>query len=228
MLSDSSFDSFSFVVRPHPAENDSLYKMFFKDNNRVIISNSFTAVEWSKKAYCTIHDGCTTGVEAYLAGCKVINYREQFKENMAINIIPNSVGLNASGYEDLKRKIFGDHDLELVKDYSLCSKMILNFDLEIDSFEKVVDEVVDSLKLKSTARVSKRIFLFDAYESVKSFFKLFLRRFFVTKQSNYIKDRKKFDGFDKKDVIKKISLINDEGGSDIKLSRFNKSYIVIE
>ncbi|HFQ4922326.1 TPA: surface carbohydrate biosynthesis protein [Vibrio vulnificus] len=228
MLQDESFDEFKFVVRPHPAENDSIYKIFFENDDRVIVTNSNTAVEWSRKAFCTIHDGCTTGVEAYLAGCKVVNYRERFNNESVINVIPNSVGEIASSYSELKRKIFCEIKDYKIRNEYLCHEMISNFNADINSFKEVIDETVLTLRNKKTGGVSNILSWHDVYHEIMSIFKNYIRYFFPGKQRLYIKDRKKFPGFSSSDVYAKISRINNVDGYSVSVKKCKKDYFILE
>ncbi|MCU8238232.1 hypothetical protein M2G88_19600 [Vibrio vulnificus] len=228
MLNDESFDEFKFVVRPHPAENDCIYKTFFEKDKRVVVTNSNTAVEWSRKAFCTVHDGCTTGVEAYLAGCKVVNYREDFNNESVINIIPNSVGETASSYSELKSRILSENKDNIIRNKDLCYEMISNFNGDTNSFNKVISETALTLKEKKSGGVSKMLPLHDIYHDVISRFKIYLRYVIPGKQQLYIKDKKKFPGFSSNDVYSKISRINNVQGYRVSVKRIKKDYFILE
>ncbi|MEI2565575.1 surface carbohydrate biosynthesis protein [Vibrio metoecus] len=227
MLKDECFNDFKFVVRPHPAENDCIYKTFFEKNERVIVTNCHTAVEWSKKAYCTIHDGCTTGVEAYLSGCKVIHYREQFNHEAVINVIPNSVGYNATSYSELKKIVLGENENDILKNKELCHMMISNFDKTLNSFQRVVDETVITLSEKKAGYVSKKLFVHDFLHKIISLVKYYARYAIPSKQALYIKEKKKFPGFKSKDVYSLIKKVN-SSGVNVDVVKFAKEYIIIE
>ncbi|KQA23089.1 hypothetical protein AAY55_13045 [Vibrio metoecus] len=161
-------------------------KTFFEKNERVIVTNCHTAVEWSKKAYCTIHDGCTTGVEAYLSGCKVIHYREQFNHEAVINVIPNSVGYNATSYSELKKIVLGENENDILKNKELCHMMISNFDKTLNSFQRVVDETVITLSEKKAGYVSKKLFVHDFLHKIISLVKYYARYAIPSKAKPYI------------------------------------------
>jgi surface carbohydrate biosynthesis protein len=227
MIQDKDFEQFKFVVRPHPAENEAVYESFFKDNSRVIVTNSHTAIEWSRKSFCTIHDGCTTGVEAFLSGCKVINYREQCRDHLAVNLIPNSVGLTAKNYEELKEKIELSAALN-VNNEAFCKIMIANFDSDINSFELVINEVISSLKSKEKGDISLNLRLTDIYNDILSTLKYLPRKFLKNKEAYYIREKKKFSGFQLLNVKTKLDSINKVDGYNVKLKKFNKNYFILE
>ena len=65
----------TIIVRPHPSENHARWreKMAGLPNVRVIFEGN--VVEWILGSEITVHNNCTTGVEAYFLGKPAISYR---------------------------------------------------------------------------------------------------------------------------------------------------------
>lgn len=63
-----------FVVRPHPAEKLSGWKdnLLKRDNVHVIFEGGISS--WVHASIAVLHNGCTTGMEAYAAGVPAIAY----------------------------------------------------------------------------------------------------------------------------------------------------------
>jgi surface carbohydrate biosynthesis protein len=72
---ENAFPDVDIVVRPHPTENQSVYHQIASRCQRVHVTNAGNVVPWLKTARVLIHNGCTTGVEAYVMGVPAISYR---------------------------------------------------------------------------------------------------------------------------------------------------------
>ncbi len=60
------------VIRPHPVERKDFWLEAFKDFGNVIVSNEGNALPWLVGAEAVVHNSCTTGLEAFLLGQRVI------------------------------------------------------------------------------------------------------------------------------------------------------------
>lgn len=72
---DRAFPDYAIVVRPHPIENQDVYREIASQCKRVHVTNEGNVVPWLMAAKALIHNGCTTGVEAYVIGVPAISYR---------------------------------------------------------------------------------------------------------------------------------------------------------
>lgn len=59
------------VVRPHPGEDDRLYRALFQGTQNVFVRREGPVTPWILATRAVVHDGCTTSVEAHLAGVPV-------------------------------------------------------------------------------------------------------------------------------------------------------------
>ncbi len=63
----------TIVLRPHPAEDRELYRFLFADMPNVVVEDpSGPVVPWVLAAAVLVHDGCTTAIEAALAGTPTV------------------------------------------------------------------------------------------------------------------------------------------------------------
>jgi surface carbohydrate biosynthesis protein len=74
------FPDYNIVVRPHPTENNKIYHKIAARCTRVQVTNEGNVVPWLMAARALIHNGCTTGVEAYALGLPAISYRASIDE----------------------------------------------------------------------------------------------------------------------------------------------------
>uniref|UniRef100_UPI0012FD14EA surface carbohydrate biosynthesis protein n=1 Tax=Alkalibacillus haloalkaliphilus TaxID=94136 RepID=UPI0012FD14EA len=64
----------TIVIRPHPAENHRTYQKRFQSYDNVIIAPFGNVIDWILASEVVIHNGCTTGLEAFLLKKQSITY----------------------------------------------------------------------------------------------------------------------------------------------------------
>ncbi len=69
------FPDHLIVVRPHPTENHEAYRQIAARCRRVRVTNDGNVVPWLLCAKALIHNGCTTGVEAFVMRIPAMTYR---------------------------------------------------------------------------------------------------------------------------------------------------------
>lgn len=62
------------ILRPHPSEREKSYKEDLKGCGNVLVKEGGAVIPWIMGAEALIHNGCTTGIEAYLLGKAVYSY----------------------------------------------------------------------------------------------------------------------------------------------------------
>lgn len=85
------FPETKFVIRPHPSEEWSFWEAIFAGRPNILMRHEGPVAPWMMAAGAVIHDGCTTGIEAYLAGARLINYRS-LPESAQNVYLPNLFG----------------------------------------------------------------------------------------------------------------------------------------
>ena len=90
---DQVFADYKIIVRPHPTENQQVYKDIAKDCKNVKVTNEGNVVPWLMATKAVIHNGCTTGVEAYVMGVPAISYRPKIskKYDLGFYRLPNLI-----------------------------------------------------------------------------------------------------------------------------------------
>jgi surface carbohydrate biosynthesis protein len=63
------------VIRPHPSEDHGEWLALAAGHGNITITNENAVAPWLLAAEAVIHNGCTTGMEAYLLGRPVICYQ---------------------------------------------------------------------------------------------------------------------------------------------------------
>ena len=102
-----AFPDWTLVVRPHPTENHEVYSKIAATCERVRVTNEGNVVPWLLAAKVLVHNGCTTGVEAYAMGVPAISYRKSVNEyfDNGFYRLPNLLSHQCFSFEELRLTI---------------------------------------------------------------------------------------------------------------------------
>jgi surface carbohydrate biosynthesis protein len=123
----------NIVIRPHPNEKIATWNKIFKNYKNVIVNKEFDIFPWIYTAKAIIHNSCTTGVEAYLLGKKVIAYQPVVNERFDLDL-PNSLSIKIThigGLKDIIEKII-NNDYEENKDDLIEKERIMRHHIHLD------------------------------------------------------------------------------------------------
>lgn len=111
------FPNIDFVLRPHPFENEEVYKNKFasQPNIKVILQGS--AAEWITQSVALVHFECSTAIEAAVLGIPVFSLSE-FKYVRPLQHI-QSISDYADSFEEMAEKL----NLILEKKYQRPNKL---------------------------------------------------------------------------------------------------------
>jgi len=101
---EKAFPKYNIVVRPHPTENQEIYRQIAAGCERVEVTNEGNVVPWLMAARALIHNGCTTGVEAYVMGIPAISYRASVNDfyDLGFYRLPNLLSYQCFDFEELR------------------------------------------------------------------------------------------------------------------------------
>jgi surface carbohydrate biosynthesis protein len=104
---EEAFPENAIVVRPHPTENHDVYRKIADRCKRVYVTNDGNVVPWLIAAKALIHNGCTTGVEAYVTRTPAISYRASINETYdnGFYCLPNKMSHQCFTFEELQEKL---------------------------------------------------------------------------------------------------------------------------
>jgi surface carbohydrate biosynthesis protein len=86
------FPKRKFVIRPHPAEDPKFYSSVFDALDNVSVQWRGDVGSWIRRSDALIHNGCTTALQAIIAGKPVITYVPLPEPTMVEFKLPNTVG----------------------------------------------------------------------------------------------------------------------------------------
>ena len=151
---ESAFPKHTVVVRPHPTENQEIYRKLAARCQRVQVTNEGNVVPWLMAAKVLIHNGCTTGVEAYVMRLPAISYRVTVNDyyDDGFYHLPNRLSHQCFDFEELRvtlERIFsgelgspgGEEREELIDHYLVAREGPLACERMVDILAKIADDL---------------------------------------------------------------------------------------
>jgi surface carbohydrate biosynthesis protein len=149
---DQAFPDYTIVVRPHPIENQEIYHTIAARCERVRVTNEGNIVPWLMSTRALIHNGCTTGVEAYVLRVPTISYRATVDDyyDLGFYRLPNLLSYQCFDLEELQStlgKILadelgtagGEERKELIDHYLAAQDGPLACERMVDVLEEMLD-----------------------------------------------------------------------------------------
>ena len=104
---EQAFPDFTIVVRPHPTENDRVYHDLAKQGQRVRVTSEGSIIPWLLAMRVMVHNGCTTGVEAYALGVPAVTYLSTVNEYIDYEFqgLPNRLSHQCFNFEALQETV---------------------------------------------------------------------------------------------------------------------------
>jgi surface carbohydrate biosynthesis protein len=101
---EKAFPEHTIIVRPHPTENQEIYRNIASQCERVLVTNEGNIVPWILASEAVIHNGCTTGVEAYMMRMPAISYRATVNDyyDLGFYRLPNLLSYQCFDFEELR------------------------------------------------------------------------------------------------------------------------------
>jgi hypothetical protein len=153
---EEAFPEHRVVVRPHPTENPTIYHRIADRCSHVKVTNEGNVVPWLMACQAVIHNGCTTGVEAFVLGVPALSYRAVIKEEIDYGFyrLPNLVSHQCFSIDELLDRLkeilsgnMGPADGEarekLVNQHLAATSGSLACERIVDVLEKMVNEDSD-------------------------------------------------------------------------------------
>lgn len=139
------FPEYTIVIRPHPVEKRATYEEYFKSDEGIIVAKGGCSHEWMTGALFTIHNGCTTGIEAYLGEKDMVCYMPEFDEK-------------TTPYIPYKISRLATSEKELVE---LASKKIANPDYILNKHtpesDELIREIIANIDFSSTQKITEEL-----------------------------------------------------------------------
>ncbi len=176
---DQAFPDLNIVIRPHPTERHDVYKDIAARCSRVHVTNEGNVVPWILATRVVVHNGCTTGVEAFVMGVPAISYREAIDENYDNGFyrLPNAVSHQCFNFDQLQvmiRQILsgtlgvadGDERREKAKRYMASQDGPLACERMVDVLASATGKQNNNTSLSLWDRLQRRL-IADGYHLYK-------------------------------------------------------------
>ena len=148
-----SFPEHTIIVRPHPTENQEVYRNIAAQCKRVQVTNEGNVVPWILASKAVIHNGCTTGLEAYVMGVPAISYRKTVNDvyDLGFYRLPNLLSHQCFDFEELHATLGnilagklgpadGTERQELVNHYMVALEGPLACERIVDTCEQISND----------------------------------------------------------------------------------------
>lgn len=220
-----------FVFRPHPTESTKIYKLLFLNLENVKVTKEFSAVEWMDKCNCLIQNGCTTSLEAFFMGKRVINFFP-FEDKDSINIT-KELGISCSTIEEVESfALNGQSQTESLINLEELPELIKNLRKEYSENE-IINELQKLIETKELFSFNYNLLICKIqialfYKNILNNFKLLPRYFlFRNKWKDYKMAVSHFPGFSKQETIEKFNYLSKKTLKDHNLKFIGKDLIII-
>ncbi len=152
---EKAFPHCTVVVRPHPTENGEIYNRLASRCSRIKVTNDGNVVPWLLAAQALIHNGCTTGVEAFALGVPSISYRNSVNDyyDEGFYKLSNRLSHQCFNLEELQATlkrilegrlgaVDGDEHRKLLDHHLAAQKGLLACERIVDVLVDLVDRMV--------------------------------------------------------------------------------------
>jgi surface carbohydrate biosynthesis protein len=102
-----AFPGLSIIVRPHPTEGQEVYRRLVPGSGNVHVTNEGNVVPWLLGTRALVHNGCTTGVEAYVMRIPAFSFRPSVCEaiDTTFYVLPHGLSHQCFSTEELIGRI---------------------------------------------------------------------------------------------------------------------------
>ena len=179
---DQAFPQLNIVIRPHPTERHDVYHEIAARCSRVHVTNQGNVVPWIMASRAVLHNGCTTGIEAFLLGVPGISYRASISETIDNGFyrLPNAVSpqcFNFDQLQDMLEQILagtlvttGDDERQALVDHYLASLSgPLSCSRMVDVLESMTGDGNDPAGPSQMERLQRRLIAggYHLYKRIK-------------------------------------------------------------
>lgn len=192
----------NIVVRPHPSEDPATYRHAFRGLRNVVVCADGAVAGWLLACRAMIHDGCTTGIEAELAGCPIINYRPVNHPTQELRL-PNAFGRRCSSASEvlaaLDKVVFSPGESG-IEPPPFAQALLENF--RSDAFvrvDEILQEVAETVSYSEGPRYSRLRATELAHDMLERG-KQIVRPWSPRRMTQWLYSRQKFGGFEPRDL----------------------------
>lgn len=121
------FPQYTIVIRPHPGEDFNSYRKYFSGYKNVHVVHEGSIIKWLMAAQVIIHNGCTSGIEAFLLNKPLISFIPFATKELDL---PNQLGRKAKSYKEvisILENIFSSQSILTSEEKEQQRRLLSNF-----------------------------------------------------------------------------------------------------
>jgi surface carbohydrate biosynthesis protein len=213
-----TYPDYTFVIRPHPGENISLWRSCAEKFSNVVIENDGNIHSWILGAKCVVHHFCTTALESYSADIPSIAFRP-VKDDELESSLPYIGSLEAVTDNDLIIKVgnFLSDDFSELNERRRQAHPILKTYIQNLDGPFCYNQILDTLEGVKVSSAQKRpIFVYSFKSMIRNILRNVKRTIFSSKET-YVDH--KFPALDKVEI--ENILRNIPGDTIVKVKRLS-------
>ena len=221
---DQAYPDHTIIIRPHPTENPQVYIDIANECQRVKVTNEGNVVPWLMATDVVIHNGCTTGVEAYMMEVPAISYRARINEKYDLGFyrLPNLISHQCFDIDQLQETLTkiikgelgaasGDERRELVNHYLAAQEGPLACERIVDVLEKKMERQPELARPPLSDRLLGR-----GYATYRRLLK-YVRKYWPGKHAPPEFHRYRYPGISLQELINRINKIQQVLGDTSKI-----------
>jgi len=149
-----SFPGMTIIVRPHPSESFSIYNDIAAKCERVKVISEGNVIPWLLASKTLVHNGCTTGLEAYALGVPAISYLSTFNEyyDYEFQGLPTKLSYQSFSFEELEATLSGILKGELGVARGEERQALINYYLSAQNGRLACERIIDVLEESGYSR----------------------------------------------------------------------------
>jgi surface carbohydrate biosynthesis protein len=140
----SAFPGHRLIVRPHPSENRAPWQAVVSGLARADVIHEGNVIAWLEASSALIHNGCTTGIEAFCLGKPAIAYRPVRRDPFDLEL-PNSLSRQCFDLDTLSEAVASVLDEESDAHPSETQRRLLERHIAARDGELAAERIVDAL-----------------------------------------------------------------------------------
>jgi surface carbohydrate biosynthesis protein len=229
------FPDTTFVLRPHPGESVESWEKILSGRKNFFVKKEGSVIPWLLAADVLVHNGCTTGLEAYVLRRPVISYQPVVSEAFDLHL-PNALGFSSSTPQNLAAQLkdvlsgrLGFGELQTPERDQMLAKNIsaTHGRLASDLLADGLDDIASSRKLAQASLPNK--VAGTAFSKARALLKAWHKNT-VGHKSNIAYTRHRFPQTELPEAQDYVSAFQHCLGrfSDIKVSSWDENIFVVE
>lgn len=145
---EQAFPDVTIVVRPHPSENFQVYHNIAAQCPRVKVTNEGNVIPWLLASKAMVHNGCTTGLEAYALEVPAISYLATFNKYYDYDFqgLPTRLSYQSFNFSELQDTLSRILDGDLGAARGEERETLLDYYLAAQNDRLACERIVDVLE----------------------------------------------------------------------------------